>query len=57
MNEDNEIRLPPSEPPSQEPSGTEGCLVTVFKLLAILIIGTFLIAGLIFATCFLPLRR
>ena len=62
--EQNEIRLPESEPlsgktPANPPprpppeEGLGGCAIVVL----IIGIGIFVLAGLVFATCFLPGRR
>jgi hypothetical protein len=62
--EQNEIRLPESEPlpgkapappPPRPPPEEElgGCLRAVL----IIVVGIFVVAGLIFASCFLPGRR
>jgi len=64
MSDDKEVRIPHSEPP-QEPSpfgpppprsGTDGCLIALGKAI-IIVIGAFVLAGLVFATCFLSFRR
>ena len=66
---DNEIRLPPTEPPEQrppqdnqphmqeEPATFEGCMVALGKIIIALVIGVFVLGALVFATCFLSLRR
>jgi hypothetical protein len=54
--EQNEVRLPESGPPPPRPPPEEelgGCLRAVL----IIAVGIFVLAGLIFATCFLPGRR
>jgi hypothetical protein len=38
-------------------SGLDGCLSVVGKIVLTLIVGIFLLGGLIFATCFLAMRR
>jgi hypothetical protein len=71
MTEDNEIRLPEQEPPAEPPhrpdppyarsiepqSGLGGCLIVAGKVILVLVIGIFVLAGLVFATCFLAFRR
>jgi hypothetical protein len=59
----SEIRLPPVDPgngdqqevrpPAKEPDVLKGCL----QIVLILVLGVFVLAGLVFATCFLSLRR
>jgi hypothetical protein len=57
MNENSEIRPPPSEPPSDPPPARHpperagGCLKAVGITILILFIGIFVLAGLVFATC------
>jgi hypothetical protein len=71
MTEDNEIRLPEQEPPADPPHrpdppsaqsneperGLDGCLILAGKVILVLVIGIFVLAGLVFATCFLAFRR
>ena len=64
MSENDEIRLPPvdkdeSAPgvPPAPPVEAEGCLVIFLKVVGILILGIFALGALVFATCFLSLRR
>ena len=67
----DEIRLPPPDPPPDhgrwpspphgsrpqpEPSTFEGCLVIFGKVVLVLVVGVFVLAGLVFATCFLSMR-
>lgn len=48
--------LPP-RPPTRPESGFERGLFMLLKVVAILLLGFFVLAGLVFATCFLSLRR
>jgi hypothetical protein len=65
--ENNEIRLPESEPPGKEPPHSApqqypvpeengGCFAIVGKIILVLAIGIFVLMGLVFATCFLGRR-
>lgn len=65
---EEETRIPEAEPPDKPPvvpypppwkapEGNSGCLGMFLKGLAILVIGIFVLAGLVFATCFLSVRR
>jgi hypothetical protein len=43
--------------PKPPQSGLDGCLTVVGKIVLTLFIGIFLLGGLVFATCFLSMRR
>lgn len=45
------------EPERRQQSELDGCLAAIGKGILILFIGIFVLGGLIFATCFLSLRR
>jgi len=47
----------PPRPPTRPESGFERGLFMLLKIVAILLLGFFVLAGLVFATCFLSLRR
>ena len=49
-----EHRRADNKPP---PSTADGCLAAVGKAVLIFVIGIFVLAGLVFATCFLSFRR
>ena len=59
-NQSGEVR-PPETPPvlikPPEPNGVDGCLVAIGKAILIIAIGVFVLASLVFATCFLSVRR
>jgi len=59
MSENNEIRIPPVDPPIVPPpmDQEKGCLDTAVKIIAILMLGIFVLGGLVFASCFLAIRR
>jgi hypothetical protein len=42
------------KPPQSE---LDGCLAVIGKIVLTLVIGIFLLGGLVFATCFLSMRR
>jgi len=49
-----EHRRASNRPP---PSTAEGCLAALGKAVLIVVVGIFVLAGLVFATCFLAFRR
>jgi hypothetical protein len=72
MSEDNEIRLPPTEPPAppsppapphrppnmeDDLTTFEGCMLALGKAIIVLAVGVFVLGALVFATCFLSMRR
>jgi hypothetical protein len=66
MSDENENLPPPSEPnaaplpPQSPPQGRgdpDGCMVAIGKAILVLVIGIFVLGALVFATCFLSMRR
>lgn len=66
MNDNNEIRLPPPDPPGEsrptppqpeQPGGVDAFFVGLAKIVLFLIVGAVVLGGLVFATCLLSMRR